>query len=94
MSNATQLAPASANTTPPFLIEHRQDGEDTYTYVSDVLVASSWHSLAWRSAGYVYVNSEVDILRPGHLTVDAEHARRARSAIARTYIAGLKAGTR
>lgn len=43
MSDATQLAPAQANT-PPFLVEHIANGFATDTLVNDELVVVSWPS--------------------------------------------------
>lgn len=94
MSDATQLAPAAA-TTPPFLIEHVVNGEDTETLVNDELVASSWPSLNQPDDGdQIYVAPVAWGFTPGFLVTDEAAARQARTAIARIYIAGLKAGAR
>ncbi|CPX73989.1 Uncharacterised protein [Mycobacteroides abscessus subsp. abscessus] len=94
MSDATQLAPAAA-TTSPFLIEHVVNGEDTETLVNDELVVSSWPSLNQPDDGdQIYVAPVAWGFTPGFLVTDESAARQARTAIARIYIAGLKAGAR
>lgn len=94
MSNATQLPPAQANT-PPFLVEHITNGEDTDTLVNDEVVASSWLSLNQPGDGdQIYVAPVTWGFVPGFLVADEAAARKARTAIARTYIAGLRDGAR
>lgn len=93
MSNATQLTPI--RTTPPFLIEHITNGEDTETLVNDEVVASSWLSLNQPGDGdQIYVAPVAWGFVPGFLVADEAAARRTRTAIAHIYIAGLKAGAR
>lgn len=95
MSNATQLAPTTASAAPPYLIEHIANDGDTDTLVNDKLVASSWPSADDRDGDQIYVGQMTDSdAWSGFLVADEETARRARTTIARTYIAGLKAGAR
>ncbi|SIJ98052.1 hypothetical protein [Mycobacteroides abscessus] len=95
MSDATQLAPAQANT-PPFLVEHIANGFATDTLVNDELVVVSWPSANPRYGDQICVAPWMDDgdTWSGFLVADEHAARKARTAIARTYIAGLKAGAR
>lgn len=93
MSDATQLAPARANT-PPFLVEHIANSLATDTLVNDELVVVSRPSANPRYGDQIYVAPWMDDAAPGFLVADEAAARQARTAIARTYIAGLKAGAR
>lgn len=94
MSDATQLAPAAA-TTPPFLIEHIANGIDTDTLVNAEAVASSWPSVDPRDGDQIYVAQLNDgDTRSGFLVADEDAARKARTSIARSYVAGLRDGAR
>ena len=93
MSTATQVAPRSANTSPPYLIEHIANLCDTDTLVNDKLVAASWPSVDPADSDQIYVGQRTDgNIWSGFLVADEDAARKARTAIARSYIAGLKAG--
>lgn len=92
MPNATQLTPI--RTTPPFLVEHVANLDDTDTLVNGEVVVSSWLSLNQDDGGQVYIAPVAWGLVPGFLVADEAAARRTRTAIAHIYIAGLKAGAR
>ncbi|SII19082.1 Uncharacterised protein [Mycobacteroides abscessus subsp. abscessus] len=94
MSNATQLPPARANT-PPFLIEHIANGDNTDTLVNDEVVVSSWSGFDPAYGDQVFIAPLADgESSPGFQVGDEDAARQARTAIARTYIAGLRDGAR
>ncbi|RIS67591.1 hypothetical protein [Mycobacteroides abscessus] len=93
MPDATQLTPI--RTTPPYLIEHIANLADTDTLVNNELVAASWPSVDPADGDQIYVGQIADgNTWSGFLVANEHAARKARTAIARTYIAGLRAGAR
>lgn len=84
----------STVTTPPFLVEHIANGFATDTLVNDELVVVSWPSANPRDGDQVYIAPWTDGSDDGFLVADEDAARKARTAIARTYIAGLRDGAR
>ncbi|WP_100454939.1 hypothetical protein [Mycobacteroides abscessus] len=84
----------STATMAPYLVEHITNGFATDTLVNDELVVVSWPSAHPRYGDQICVAPWMDDAAPGFLVADERAARKARTAIARTYIAGLKAGAR
>lgn len=85
----------STATTAPYLVEHIENLGDIDTLVNDKVVAASWPSVDPADGDQIYVGQIADgNTWSGFLVADEDAARKARTAIARTYIAGLKAGAR
>lgn len=84
----------STATMAPYLVEHIANGFATDTLVNDELVVVSWPSANPRDGEQVYIAPWTDDSDDGFLVADEAAARHARTAIARIYIAGLKAGAR
>lgn len=85
----------STDTTAPYLVEHIENLGDIDTLVNDTVVAASWPSANPDNGDQIYVGQLTDRnIWSGFLVADETAARKARTAIARSYIAGLKAGAR